>query len=549
MVGITRRKVKGKLYYYAVKSARIDGKPRVVWQKYLGTAERITECIIRSRDEADIKVQTMPLGTTAALASINDELGFIDIIDRQTDKKPTEGLTVGQYLLLQLMGRAEGNLSRKAIAEWYPDSVAKLLLATPHKMNAKNLLRHLDYMTQEKIHAVEDELALKLKSLGIVPNKVLWDTTNFFTNIEKGERIPRKGHSKEKRNDQNLIGVGLAVSSENIPFFHETFDGNKHDSQIFSEVLDAIVERLKKLSVDTKQAVMVMDKGNNSDENVAGVLKRTHIIGSLKADQSKVYLEVPMGEYSPIGDDITAYRTKGTHYGENFTIVVTYNARTEKKQRLTFEDNKVKILDELSQLKNKVELRKRRGRKWTLKRAIRAIVDIIPLNMRAVIDFDVKKKVGRGGGLLVEYGVNPEKERLRRLSFGKIIHFTDLHDWTDKQIHDSYNSKYQIEDDFKWLKDKLLVPVKPVFVRKDKHIRAHVFICLMGLLFYRYILFKLRKAGIDYSPKELSEILEKIRLALVVTGNNKQGKFLIERMDTKEAAVFSALGMGKYIKV
>ena len=447
------------------------------------------------------------------------------------------------------MGRAEGNLSRKAIAEWYPDSVAKLLLATPHKMNAKNLLRHLDYMTEDKIHTVEDELALKLKSLGLVPNKVLWDTTNFFTQIEKGEHIPRKAHSKEKRNDKNLIGVGLAVSSENIPFFHETYEANKHDSQIFSEVLDAIVQRLQKLDVDTKQAVMILDKGNNSDENIIDVLRRTHIIGTLKADQSKEYLEVPMGEYSPIGDDIIAYRTNGTHYGEKFTIVVTFNTCTEKKQRLTYEKNKQDILDKLNQLKNKVELRKRRGRKWSLNRAIRAIVDIIPLHMRAVFEYDVKKKVGRGGGLLVEYSVNSEKERLRRLSFGKIIHFTDLHDWSNQQIAESYNSKYQIEDDFKWLKDKLLVPVKPVHVRKDEHIRAHVFICLMGLLFYRYIQFKLRKAGLNHTTKELSEILENIRLALVVTGNNKQGKFLIERMDPKEAAVFSTLRMGNYIRV
>jgi len=549
MVGLTRRRIKGQLYWYAVKSARINGKPRIIWQKYLGTAEKITNCIIRAREEGDIKVQTMPLGTVAALASINNDLGFIDIIDRNTDKKPTEGLTVGQYLLLQLIGRAEGNLSRNAIADWYPTSVAKLFLATPHKMNAKNLLRHLDYLTDDNIHAIEDELALKLKSLGIIPNKILWDTTNFFTQIENGELIPRKAYSKEKRNDKNLIGVGLAVSNENIPFFHETYEANKHDSQIFSEVLDAIVERLKKLSVDTKQAVMVLDKGNNSDENVSGVLKRTHIIGSLKADQSKEYLEVPMGEYSPIGEFLMSYRTKGTHYGENFTIVVTYNTKTEKKQRLTYEDNKAKILVELGQLKQKVEFRKRRGRKWTLQRAIRAIVDIIPINMRAVFDFEVKKKVGRGGGLIVEYGINPEKERLRRLSFGKIIHFTDLHDWTDKQISESYNSKYQIEDDFKWLKDKLLVPVKPVHVRKDGHIRAHVFICIMGLLFYRYIQYKLRKAGLDYSPKELSDILNKIRLALVVSGNNKKGKFLIERMEPREAAVFSILGMGNYIKV
>jgi transposase len=547
MVGLTKRRIKGQLYWYATKSARINGKPRVVWQKYLGTAEKITNCIIRSREEAGVNIKSMPLGLITALASVNDDLGFTEIVDKHTDKKETDGLSVGQYLLLQLMGRAEGKLSRKAVAEWFPSSMARLLMSTPHKMNAENLLRQLDYLKTDVIRAIEDDLALRLKKLGLIPNRLLWDTTNFFTQIEAGGQIPRKGHSKEKRNDRNLVGVGLAVSSENIPFFHETFEANKHDSQVFSEVLDRIVARLKKLEIDTSQAVMILDKGNNSDDNILETIKRTHIIGSLKADQSKAYLEVPMGEYSPIGDDISAYRTKGTHYGENFTIVVTHNPRTQKRQSLKYDSNKAKIHEELGQLKEKIQFRKRRGRKWTLKNAIRAIVDTIPLNMRSVFDYDVKKKVGRGGGLIVEFGINTGKERLRRLSFGKIIHFTDLHDWTNEQISSAYNSKYQIEDDFRWLKDKLLVPLKPVHVRTDEHIRAHVFICIMGLLFHRYLQWKLRSAGLTYTTKSLVELLDNIRLALVLTDKNRKGKFLIERMSSEEAGVFSALGLGRHI--
>ncbi|MCR4441657.1 MAG: transposase, partial [Peptococcaceae bacterium] len=40
---IISKKKKNQLYYYYVESARIDGKPRVVYQKYLGRAERIVQ--------------------------------------------------------------------------------------------------------------------------------------------------------------------------------------------------------------------------------------------------------------------------------------------------------------------------------------------------------------------------------------------------------------------------------------------------------------------------------------------------------------------------
>ena len=38
-----RKKIKGYIYRYAVEMARVDGKPKQVWQKYLGTAEKIVE--------------------------------------------------------------------------------------------------------------------------------------------------------------------------------------------------------------------------------------------------------------------------------------------------------------------------------------------------------------------------------------------------------------------------------------------------------------------------------------------------------------------------
>ena len=552
MVSIIKKKIKGNTYYYAVKSARVNGKPRTVWQQYLGTAEDIAKRLTELSKVKDISVKTMPFGHVAALMRVNEELGFVDIVDRSTTKKGTDGLSVGQYLLLQLMGRAEGALSRKAIAKWYPGSVAKLLMVTPHKMNAKNLLKQLDYPTTEAIRAIEDGLAARLLELGLVPSMLLWDTTNFYTQIENGGDIPKKGHSKDKRNDRNLIGVGMAVSGENVPFFHEVFEANKHDSKVFSDVLDVIVERLAKLKVEMDEVVMVLDKGNNSEDNIAEAIKRTHIIGTLRYDQAKEYLRVPLKKYKPIKGDkngLRAYRTKGMHYGEKFTIVVTYNPKTERKQRKRYEEKKAELLEELADIKKRVEKRKRRGRRWTQTRAVRAIVDAIPLYMRSVFDYEVRGKVGRGGGLIVEYRINKKKEKLKYLSFGRIVHFTDLHDWSDGQIAQSYNAKYQIEDDFKWLKDKLLVPIKPVHVRTDQHIRGHVFVCVMGLLFYRFVQWKLRREGLVISTRGLAEVLDGIRLAILMNGKKKKkGTIVVEHMNKEEARVFSMLGMGDFIK-
>ena len=41
MASVISKKINGKIYYYLAVSARVDGKPRIVEQKYLGTAEDI----------------------------------------------------------------------------------------------------------------------------------------------------------------------------------------------------------------------------------------------------------------------------------------------------------------------------------------------------------------------------------------------------------------------------------------------------------------------------------------------------------------------------
>ncbi len=554
MVSLIKKTVKGRLYWYAVRSERVNGKPRIVWQQYLGSAEDIAKRLTERPKTETRRFKSMPFGHIAAMAKVNDDIGFVEIIDNNTKKRITGGLSVGQYVLLQLMGRVEGYLSRSAIAEWYPKSIVKLMMRTPHHMNPQNLLRHLDYPTPEAIRAIEENIGKKLIELGLSPSKLIWDTSNFFTQIENGETIPRKGHSKEHRNDRNLIGLGLVVSDENIPFMHETFEANNHDSKVFSEVVDVIVERLKKLNMDSKKVVMILDKGNNSDDNISAVLEKTHIVGSLRYDQADEYLQVPLEEYKPIDSDesqdrILVFRTKGRHYNEDFAIVVSYNPRTYRKQKIKYEETKAKLLDELAVLRDRVERRNGRGRRWTLNRAIRAIVDIIPINMRTVFDYEVKKKVGRGGGLLMTFGINQEKEEARYRSFGKLVLFSDLHEWSSEDIAKAYNDKYQIEDDFKWLKNKLFVPIKPVHVRKDQHIRSHVFICVMGLLFYRYLQWKLRKLGLDYTTDKLDRALSSIRLALISQGNAGKAKFVVEEMDGEQSRLFSALSMADFISV
>jgi len=53
MVSLKKKMIKGHTYWYAVEMARVDGKPKQVWQKYLGTAEKIVELKEKSDNQQD----------------------------------------------------------------------------------------------------------------------------------------------------------------------------------------------------------------------------------------------------------------------------------------------------------------------------------------------------------------------------------------------------------------------------------------------------------------------------------------------------------------
>jgi len=143
--------------------------------------------------------------------------------------------------------------------------------------------------------------------------------------------------------------------------------------------------------------------------------------------------------------------------------------------------------------------------------------------------------------------VDEEAEKKLELTFGKTILFTDMHDWDAEKIVTMYNQKDFIEKDFMSMKGLMVIPMKPFFIRKDKRIQVHSFLCVMGLVFYRYLLWKLEKQEEMLSETRIIEELEKIRIALVKKGNKKP-QFMFETMGLDQMRLFTTLGLDTVLK-
>ena len=394
MVFIRRKKVNGNTYYYAVKKERVDGEPRDAQHIYLGSAEKILRTMKGGEEKkGKISLKTFEYGKIASILSIDEELGFSDAVNEVVDKRDEDGLTPGEYMLLVIFGRWLGPLSKKATGEKFSESFLKLARALPHEVNAQNILNQLDYLNEEKIKKIEKRVAQNLISNGVHVNGLIWDTTNNFTFVEETEDLLEKGNSKQKRFDKNLVGYGIGITDEGIPLLHETYPASTHDSKVFNQLMDRMVESLTEINVSTEDVAIIIDRGNNSKENVEKVLDDVHLIGACKRNQIPGdVLKIPTEEYEKCFVDqndnqISTYRTEIELFGREFTLVMKYNPATHKKQKKTYQKKKKEILEGLEDLDDRLH-REGRGRKMTISGAIRRANKLIPDQYSSIFKFE-----------------------------------------------------------------------------------------------------------------------------------------------------------------
>ncbi len=551
MPSLKKKIIKGHIYWYAVEMARINGKPKQVWQMYLGTAEKIIEVMKGSEDKPYARLKSFQYGKIAAMLQISEELKIIEIVNKHTDKKSIAGLTVGEYLLLDIIGKSSNILSENGLEEWFKNSALSILWKFPHKLSCQNFLNHMGYIDQATIKNIEIDISRILIEKGIKPSILYLDESNWFTygdNYNNKSDLLKKGFNKKHRYDKNQVGVALVTNEDNIPFIHETYAGNIHDSTEFPELIDGIVNYLTDLKINTEDITLVFDKGNNSTDNIGKLISKMSFVASAKFDQAEDLLDTPLEDFKHIytnskDHEIYGYRTKYNFFGKEFTTIVTYNKATYTLQKESYFISKAKILEKMTDLKRRLE--SDRGKERDKSSVEREISDIIKKDFRSIIGYEVSDIPKGKKKPKIKFWTRKAKEKKREKNFGKLIIFTDKSDWHSKKIVQTYNNKYLVEDDFKLLNDELLVPIGPIYHRKDFNIRVHVFLAIVGLLFYRYLAWKTKKFNLTL--KKLIDHLSKIRIALVLDKTSNKSDIIVEEMTSIQASLFSSLNLGKYI--
>src|SRR5665648_805797 len=133
MASLYKKTINGKPYWYLREMARIDGKPKMVSERYLGSAADIGALHdVREAEALPAHTQHLGFGDTAAVWGILDRLDVAGIIDSVVGARRSDaGASVGTYLALAAVNRVVAPTSKVGFAEWWKSTAADRFTKIP----------------------------------------------------------------------------------------------------------------------------------------------------------------------------------------------------------------------------------------------------------------------------------------------------------------------------------------------------------------------------------------------------------------------------------
>ena len=299
MASLVKKIIRSRPYYYARVCQRVDGKPKIVSQTYLGNADRILEKLQAAAAPAQpLEAVVREFGACTALLAIARHLQLVKLIDRPAPQHGS-GPSVGLYLLVAVLNRCLAPGSKAALARWFDSTTLRRLLPIrSRQLSSQRFRDHMHRVSPDAIAAIERDLVRHMtREFGLDLHQVLFDATNFFTYIgsfNEGSHLARRGHSKEHRKSLRIVGVALLVNADSrLPLLQRTYPGNLPDAPLFQSLAADLARRCRELADGAEQVTLVFDKGNNSRESLNWVQRAPfHSIGSLVPTQHPDLLAV-----------------------------------------------------------------------------------------------------------------------------------------------------------------------------------------------------------------------------------------------------------------
>ena len=350
------KKKKGRPYLYIREIARVNGKPKVVSQTYIGSPDRVAD-LVKGQSQEIKTLRAEEFGALWLAQQADKDVDLCSLINEIIPPTNREkGPSIGEYFLYCVWNRMIESVSKNRLADWYKRTAIQHL--RPVDLNELSCKRYwdkwdrIDEKTLDKIILKFFEQVWQVETPS--SDCLLFDTTNYYTFMgsQTESAIACRGKNKEGRHHLRQIGLGLLVARDNrLPLYYSAYPGNIHDSKHFEAVMDEMFGIVCGLNNTKERLTIVIDKGMNSEGNYTWIDEhsRVHFITTYSTYFAQELATIPLDRFEIAdtarnrklideechGECQLAYRTKKEYWGKERTVIVTYSPRTARLKSYT----------------------------------------------------------------------------------------------------------------------------------------------------------------------------------------------------------------------
>jgi len=550
--------INGKPYFYLREMARVDGKPKMVSERYLGSAADI----VKAMDAAEAgmvpeRTRHLAFGDVAAVWSLLTDLDVAAVIDDVVGARRSDaGASVGTYLALAALGRLVAPRSKKAFADWWAGTAGDRFTKISGKvLDHRKFWDAMHTVDADALQDISARLAARMiEGFDLDTSSVALDMTNFATYIDTtNDKAPiaQRGKAKQKRTDLRLVGLGMVVTrAGGIPLVWHAYPGNRPDVTQFPTLIEHLTQRYTNLADTDDNAgtiwpsmTVVFDAGQNSTANFEHLRQSgLHYVGSVPPSDCPDLLALPAADRKPVDNKrypgLTAIDTRREVYGQHRRVVLTHSQTLHEDQARSFTDTTLaKVGRQLDDLAATLA----RGKTRRTPEQLTTEIEKITHNpwVHAVIDWELTGE--NPADRRLTWTTNTTKRQaLEENIFGKRILITDHDHWTVADVVAGYRSQSEIEFGFRQLKNPHEVSFSPMYHWTENNIAVHTFTCVLALQLAHLLRLKARRAGHDLSVKALLDTLSGIGETVLIypsTGGRPKARRMTTEMSPDQQAL------------
>jgi len=566
MASLYPKKIGGKTYWYLREMARVGGKPKMVSERYLGTAADIAAAV-QAREAAVLPERTRHLdfGAVAAAWGVLEDIGAAAIIDEVTGARPAgQPLSTGTYLALAALNRLVDPCSKRAFADWWKTTAADRFTRIPASaLDHRRFWDAMHAVTVEQLEEISQRIAARIvQASGVDVSSVALDMTNFATFIATANGkapIAQRGKAKQKRADLRLVGLGLVVTRDGgLPLTWHAYPGDRPDVTQFPGMIDQLKTQYQAVcaaagrSAQAADMTVVFDAGQNSEANFAHLAGAgLHYIGSVPASDCPDLTALPASERAIVDKErfggLTAYDTRRAVYGAGRRAILTHSAELRDSQARGFDGTTLaKAGKKLGELAATLA----RGKTRRPREKVQAEIEQITSKpwVRRVICWELTGDQPKD--LRLTWRVDQDaRAALEEELFGKHVLITDHDDWPAAEVIAGYRSQSEAEFGFRQLKDPHVVSFSPMFHWTEHNIRVHAFTCVLALQLAHLMRYRARQDGLDVSVRELLRQLAAIGETVLIypsTGGRPKARRMTTELTGHQPQLYQTFGLTRW---